>query len=117
MTIYLVRRHDGTYRGTGRIKWTSDMQRARVYTKPGPPKAYITSWKRQHPDEPTGQILAFTLSPEHATVFDMTESTAKSLQGKARRELVRSQEQATQQIQYLQQQREAIDRQLASLRS
>ncbi len=116
MTIYIVRRHDGTYRAHGNGSyWTPDMQKARVYPKPGPPKGLITSWKRSSPEEPTPQMLTLTFSEADMQVVDMTETTAKKLSAIQRRKVERAEAHAKWEIEELTRKHVEIKQRLAAL--
>ncbi len=116
MTIYLVRRHDGTFRAHGnRAFWTADMQQARVYAKPGPPKGLVTKWQRENPDEPTPTMLVMTFDAADMHVVDMSESTAKAISRIQRRTLERAQANAKWEIESLTRKHAEIEQRLKTL--
>ncbi len=116
MTIYLVRRHDGTYRAHGNGSyWTPDMQKARVYPKPGPPKGLITHWQRENPDEPTPTMLMLTFDAADMQVVDLSESTSKAIVRIQRRKLERAKANAAYEIETLQRRHAEIQQRLTTL--
>lgn len=117
MTIYLVRRHNGDFRAHRRAFWTSDMQAARVYPKPGPAKALITKWQRENPDEPTPTLLMLTFEAFDMTVVDMSESASKAIARIQRRKLERAQSHAKTEMEELQRKHAEIQRRLTHLQS
>lgn len=115
MTIYLVRRHDGTFHAHGRNFWTSDMQKARVYVKPGPPKALVTKWQRENPDEPTPTMLMLTFEDTDMHVVDLSESTSKAIARIQRRKLEQAQIDAKSEIEALRRHMDSINQRMAAL--
>jgi hypothetical protein len=96
MTIYLVRRHDGTFMRYGG-NW-GDMEGAQVYTTPGPAKSRITKWARLYPAEPTLSLLTFTFTAADMQVVDMTSVTAKSVGRIQRRKMEAAQRAADEEV-------------------
>lgn len=118
MTIYFVRRSDGTFRAKGSYAyWTDDMQEARAYSRIGPAKALVTRWQRENPDEPTLTLLAFTLNVEDALVVDLSEDTAKALSRIQRRKLERAQAHAKWEIEELTRKHAEIQQRLVRLQN
>lgn len=118
MTIYLVRRHDGTFRSHSYTAyWVKDMQDARVYPKPGPAKSLATSWKRGNPDEPAPMILSFTFSEHDGVTFDQTERIAKVSAAKERRDAERKKADIEMEQKYLQEKMDSINQRMAALKN
>lgn len=115
MTIYLVRRHDGTFRASGRDYWTTDMQEARVYAKPGPVKSLVTRWQRENPGEPTLTMLMQTFAEADMTVVDLSENTSKAIARIQRRKLERARANAKWEIESLQRKHAEIQQRLTAL--
>ncbi len=117
MTIYLVRRHDGTYRAHGSYSyWTDDMQDARVYAKLGPAKALVTRWQRENPDEVTPTLLMMTFDAADMHVVDLSESTSKAIARIQRRKLERQKTQIAWELETLTRKQTEIAQRLAALR-
>lgn len=114
MTIYLVRRHDGTFMRYG-CHWVTDMADAQVYVKPGPAKSRVTKWARLHPDEPVPTLLAWSLDEADALVVDMSENTEKALTRIKRRQMERERTHAQWEIEDLQRKQREITARLATL--
>jgi hypothetical protein len=116
MTIYLVLRHDGTFRAHSYVSyWTDDMQAARVYTKLGPAKALVTRWQRENPNEPTPTLLMLPFEAADMHVVDLSESTSKAIARIERRKLERAKMQAAWEIEELQRKQAEIQQRLATL--
>lgn len=115
MTIYLVCRHDGAFRAHGRDFWTDNMQEARVYVKPGPPKALITTWQRENPDEPTPTMLMLTFEVADMQVVDMSESTSKAIMRIQRKKLEREKIHAKWEMEKLKKDMDFINQRIAIL--
>ncbi len=115
MTIYIVRRYDGTYLQYG-FNWTTNMTEAQVYTKPGPAKGRVTRWARAKPNEPVLNILSFTFTEADATIMDMTEVTIKKVNAKARRKLEVEARRKQEEIVHLQEEQSRIQSRLAALK-
>lgn len=113
MTIYLVRRHDGTFMRYGR-HW-GDMEGAQVYTKPGPAKARVTCWMRSHPNEPVPTLLMFPFTEDDMHVVDLSESTSKAIVRIQRRKLEAHRLRARLEIERLKAEQAHIEQRLATL--
>ncbi len=114
MTIYLVRRHDGTYLQYG-FNWTTDMDEAQIYTKTGPAKTRCTRWARMHPGEPVLQLLSLTFTAANMQVVDMTERTTKRVASLRAREAKRADAHAKWEIEQLTRKHVEIKQRLAAL--
>lgn len=114
MTIYLVRRFDGTFVKYG-FNWTIDMQKAAIYPSIGPARSRVTRWSRMHPKEPLLTILAFTFTEADAIVLDQTKRTFQLNKAKQQRDQQRKQERDKEHKQWLLEERADIERQLSSL--
>ncbi len=116
MTVYLVRRHDGTYLQYG-FDWTTDMEKAQLYTKPSGPKSRCTRWARMHPDEPILQVLSLTFTADDMEVVDMTPVTTKRVASINARELKWAQASAASEIERLKRQQVEIEQRLTTLQT
>ena len=114
MTIYLVRRYDGTFVQYG-FQWTADMQDAEVYTSIGPARSRVTRWSRLHRNEPLCTILAFTFTEKDATVMDQTERTKQLNAEKSKRDAERKKQRDADQRAWLKTEQARIVQELSIL--
>lgn len=112
MTIYLVRRYDGTFVRYG-FNWTPDMQTAEVYTKLGQARSRVTRWSRLHPSEPLCTLLAFTFTEVDATVLDQTQRTTQLNAAKRKRDAEHKRERDKDRAEWLRQEHVRIAAELA----
>jgi len=120
MTIYVIRNREGRffhakgYGGHG-SSWVEAFESARLYTKLGAAKSRVTFFRRKWPEYGTPEILAFELDLARAQVLDMTDSTAKSIAAKQKRELKQAEVMKARKIAQLQEEQIHIQQQLAKL--
>ncbi len=115
MTLYLVRRHDGTFMRYGR-NW-GDMEGAQVYVKSGPARSRVTTWARTHPNEPVPTLLMLVFTEADMQVVDMSESTSKAVARIQRRKLEWAKAHAAWEIGELQRKQAEIEQRLIALRT
>jgi hypothetical protein len=83
--IYIVRNKQGNF-FTGRYSlWSGSLNEARIYTKIQPAKAQITSYLKYHPEAECPDLLGIELKEDDFLVWDMTETTKKSIEKIKRR--------------------------------
>lgn len=116
MTIYLVRRHDGTFVQYG-FNWTENMQEAEVYSSIGPARSRVTRWSRMNRGEPLCKILAFAFEEKDATVMDQTLRTTQLNAAKRRRDAEKKKERNEREKEYLQIQMDSINQRMAALKN
>ncbi len=116
MTIYLVRRHDGTFMAYGQC-WVAAMEDAQVYVKVGPAKSRITRWVRSHANEPYPTLLMQTFTEDDMHVVDMSESTSKAISRIQRRKLEQAKINAAWEIENLTRRHAEIQQRLTALQT
>ncbi len=116
MTIYLVRRHDGTFMSYGGY-WVEDMDEAQVYKKIGPAKGRVTRWAKHNPNEPHPTLLAWLLTEADAHVVDLSENTTKALARIQRRKLEREKAHASWELEELTRKQAEIQSRLNALKA
>ncbi len=114
MTVYFVRRYDGTFVKYG-FQWASDIQEAALYTSIGPARSRVTRWSRLRPNEPLLTILAITFTEQDCQVLDQTDRTRTLNKRKQQRDKEREQRRIADKIQRLEAERIRINNELKQL--
>ena len=63
LKAYAIRSSEGNWysHGSGYGIFTEDIQKVRLFSKPGPPRGIITKWAKHRPQDPTLDLVEFTM--------------------------------------------------------